>query len=205
MKKRRRSHSSWQTEAFFALSRRLRPFENALRRRRLLELHCGLEVGVSSFLDWWQPAKLVSVAVEPTSHAGKMPSSPDAFIGDAAYDAVFVVARSQLKRAVRHVSFADVARVLAPGGLLVVATLERMGAGFVKESFSALDRSAEAWGTLHASLKTAGLAIAEEHFGANRLLVAQKSKCPSVEGSSAMPALSAPRSTRRSPFVAGIR
>lgn len=175
--KRRQLQATWQTEAFLSLTERLRPFESALRRGRLLEVRCGLGVGFGFLLDWLRPTRLVSLDVDRTpstemrAQSGRTPG----YGPGASFDAAFLMARSQLKRAARHVSVPEVARVLIPGGLLIAAALGSRAEGLRPEQCGPeLDRSAEAWGLLHASLASAGFRICEEHLGVSRLLVAQK-------------------------------
>jgi len=74
------------------------------------------------------PLRLVAVDVESPRVADTRLAQSAAEPGygpDGSFEAVFLLARSQLKRALRRFSFPEAARVLVPGGLLVVMYLAR--------------------------------------------------------------------------------
>jgi hypothetical protein len=171
---------AWNAQAFTALSERLHDFEFALHGRRLLEVHCGPDVGFGFLLEWLRPARLVAVDVESPRVAdarlAQSAAEPSYSYGpDGSFEAVFLLARSQLKRALRRFSFPEAARVLVPGGLLVVMSLELAPDRLTPQAWEAhIDRHADAWGLLHRSLAGNGFQIGEEHLGASRLLVARR-------------------------------
>lgn len=177
MTRRRHREAMWKTEAFVSLTERLRGFEAALHGGRLLELRCGLDFGCGFLLEWFRPSRLVAVDVDSPPSRGMRPigDRPVAYGVSGSFDAAFLLARHQLKRAVRCLSLPEVARVLSPDGLLVVTTLgPRLWGPRDEEWGTFTDSSAEAWGLLHASLARAGFRIDEEHLGRSRLLVARR-------------------------------
>lgn len=180
--KPRHTTQTWKTNAFFTLADRLRPFDTALRQKRLLDVRSGDDVGFGFLLDWLRPERLVALDVEGPTSTSVSPPEPQPRIGygaSSSFDAVFLLARHDLKRTVRRLSLAEVERVLVPGGLLVVTTLDREPWATAEATWShAVDRSAEAWNKLHVSLGGADFSILEEHLGNSRLLVARKAAVP---------------------------
>lgn len=174
----RHQAQAWNAEAFAALSERLHEFELALHGGRLLEVRCGPDVGFGFLLEWLRPARLVAVDVESSRAAdARLQGSAAApsYGPDGSFEAVFLLARNQLKRALRRFSFPEAARVLVPGGLLVVMSLELAPDRLSPQAWEAhIDRHADAWGLLHRSLAGSGFRIGEEHLGASRLLVARR-------------------------------
>jgi SAM-dependent methyltransferase len=176
----RRGHRepSWKAEAFESLAERLRGFEAALHGRQLLEVRCGSSAGCGFLLDWLRPSRLVAIDVDGPPLYGSRPVTSRAgsrYGEGASFDAAFLFARHQLKRAVRRLSLPEVARVLAPGGVLVVTSLApRPWVAATDVLKAQLDSSAEAWGLLHSSLARTGFRVDEEHLGVSRLLVARR-------------------------------
>jgi hypothetical protein len=176
--KRRRRTPLWKAEALTSLSERLSGLEVALRGRKVLEFRCGPDVGFGFLLDWLRPSRLVAVDVD-ASPAARQPGTGYGPV--SSFDAAFLLARGQLKHALRRISLPELAQALTPGGLLVVTALGPRSFSEARSSRDQeIDRSAEAWSLLHASMAGSGFQITEEHLGLDRLLVARLRASPNV-------------------------
>jgi ubiquinone/menaquinone biosynthesis C-methylase UbiE len=173
-----------------AFRRMLRRIDVDLTGGRILDAGCGAGIGLALIAETFRPRRLVGIDLMPEQverATARGVAGAEIRVGDitaiaepdASFDAVFVFGILHHVPAWR-VALRDLARVIAPGGVLLI---EEIHGRFVdlEDRFLGTSHAPEArfdWPTFRAAMRDAGLSIAAETallpFGAVRSFAALK-------------------------------